>query len=169
MANDTSRGLAAAYRKNHSKSVTLPSGNVFVLRTIPLQMWWKKKKLPQQFMEAALNAQKSPIDLENAGQEYLAQASTEEQQSIAVFMFDAVAYSMVSPKLVEGGTGDDELDPDELDPNDFNFIFTYACGQADQQTTPTKDGEVTVNAVADFRDSRPNQSLVVASDNVSQV
>lgn len=163
------KGRAASYRAKHSKPVTLPSGAVFILRTIPLQIWWKKKKLPQQFMAAALNAQKDTINLEAAGQDYLAQASSEEQQSIADFMFDAVAYSMVSPKLVEGGTGDDELDPDELDPNDYNFIFAYACGQADQQTTPTKDGEVAVDSVAAFRDSGQDEPLVDTGNDVPVV
>lgn len=163
------KGRAASYRAIHSKPVTLPSGAVFILRTVPLQIWWKRKKLPQRFMVAALSAQKETVNLEAAGQDYLAQASLEEQQSIADFMFDAVAYSMVSPKLVEGGTGDDELDPGELDPSDYNFIFAYACGQADQQTTPTKDGEVAVDAVADFRDSGQDESPVDAGNDVPVV
>lgn len=63
-------------------------------------------------------------------------------------MARVVAAACVLPKLVNGATAEDELDPAELDDNDVLFIFRYATGQAGQ----LKGAEgATVDDLAQFR------------------
>lgn len=112
------RGLAAAMREKRNQEVVLPScGCSVILKKIPMNIWFVEGKLPdciKQIIEGAdfdeaLDAPGAKLDL-------------------IKFMAEAVKYAFVDPVLVEGATGEDELDPSELDPADFAFVFSYATG-----------------------------------------
>ncbi len=169
MANET-RGLAAAYRKNQSETVTLPSGSVALLRRPPLQIWASTGRFPQRLLAVAMEEYGKSSDLPVAEAETakaLATINTEDKFAMLKFMVDVVVYAFVEPRLVEGGSGENELDPGELAPADFNFVFQWAT-RGDQAQVAGKNG-LTVGAVESFRESGRNEATVDAGGNVPAI
>jgi len=130
---------ASEYRKLKSKNiltaeVTLPSGAVFVLRRPPLQTWIAAGKIPQSFVRQMLaQGQGSSTALDLSPDETLAGVS---------FVRDAILYAVVSPALKVGaGPDDDELDPSELDPDDFEFLMQWIMDGSPGVPVATKGGE----------------------------
>ena len=170
MANETSRGLAAAYRKNQSETVTLPSGSVALLRRPPLQIWASTGKFPQRLLAVAMTEYAKNSDLPAAEVEtakVLSTINTEDKFAMLKFMVDVVLYAFVEPRLVEGGTGDNELDPGELAPGDFNFVFKWAT-RGNQAQVAGKNG-LTVGAVETFRESGRDKATADAGRDVPAI
>lgn len=140
---------AAEYRKRIEKTaeVEVPSGATFTLRRPPLQAWINAGRVPQAFVKFAVGVMVNP--------ERLQDVSEEEFVVGMKFISDAIRYACVSPRLVDGGTGDDELDPTELDPVDYEFLTKWVMAGSPGVPVATKGGETSIEALNRFRQKRP--------------
>lgn len=130
----TAQGSAAAYRKAvQSKpmelvDVTVPSGFVWKLRKPDLEGYIMTGRLPQslveQFLEAAERRGVVPSELQQANAERFIKTPLNKDESMAslIFVRELVREACVVPRIVIGGVGNDEIDPTEVDPEDFKFI-----------------------------------------------
>lgn len=160
---------AQQYRESRAVPVEMPSGAVFRLRRPPIQAWLKNGRMPQFLTAMLLEAQRSATS-ESALAEVKAKAmervnalTEEEQLALLRFQADAVAYSMVMPRLILPKEDQPEPDPDtlgedallasELDIADFNAIFAYAMNGSPTVPVLTTNGEATLQSVEAFRDS----------------
>ena len=162
-------GRAAAYRKSQGEEVLLPSGNQVLLRRPPLQVWLSNGRLPQAITAAAIEAVQNGAEREEAHAQVVARvvsATPEEQQATLKFMVDVVSYAFVSPKLVIGATGDDELDPSELEEGDFDFVFKWATRSVPEMPVGK---EATVETVKAFREGGSGQPPADAGGDVPNV
>lgn len=157
---------AESYRKRRAQAseptaeLTLPSGEVFTVRRPPLQVWVAAGKIPQSFLRKMGG---------DAGAISAAQLSDAETLAAIEFVRDAIVYACVSPKLVIGGTGEDELDPSELDPADFEFLTGWIMQGCPGVPVRTKEGETSIEALDRFRQKRPGGGTVGAGDNSDEV
>jgi hypothetical protein len=88
------------------------------------------------------------------------------------FMRDAVLYAVVEPKLVPGTSADDELDPADIDPEDFEFLMGWIMRNCPGVPVSMKGGEVAVDDLTRFRQKRTSGkpfSLEPDGEQVSQV
>ncbi len=129
---------ASEYRKRRSVSsrptqlVTVPSGFVWELRAPNILAYMATGRYPQSLVNKGMEAFKangsipeSEVDRLKIGEEVIQKSSDEEIAQTLIFMRQIVTDACVNPRIVVGGTGDDELDPVEVDPDDFRFIFNW--------------------------------------------
>lgn len=140
---------ASDYRNRRAKAeeptgeIELPSGAVFTMRRPPLQVWVAAGKIPQSFLVKARAASNTAAAVETL--------SDEEAFAAIKFIRDAIQYACVSPRLVLDGKGDDELDPADLDPEDFQFLSKWVMTGSPGVPVATEGGEVAVDDLAKFR------------------
>lgn len=142
---------ASEYRKRKAErepiaDLTLPSGAIFKVRRPPLQVWITSGKVPQSFVRSMLNANLNGITAEAL--------DPEETVSGLIFLRDAILYAVVEPRLIPGGTGENELDPAELDPEDFEFLQRWILRGSPGVPVLTKEGETTIESLNRFRPKR---------------
>lgn len=142
---------ANEYRKRKQSSeataeLELPSGSTFTVRRPPLQVWMVAGKIPQSFLAQMLKGGRA-----EAG----ADIGDEEALAAMLFLRDALVYAVVEPKLVIGATGDDELDPSELDAEDFEFLTHWIMSGCPGVPVSAKGGEVSMDDLSRFRQKRP--------------
>lgn len=124
---------AAAYRKRQSSSdrptqmVTVPSGFIWELRPPNILAYMATGRYPQSLVSKGLDAFKAngTMDKESLGREMIRTSSDDEIAQTLVFMRQIVTDACVNPRIVIGGMGENELDPIEVDPDDFRFIFSW--------------------------------------------
>lgn len=167
--NNGNGNRAAAYRRSQNKEVTMPSGATVLMRTAPLQAWWADGRIPQSFTATAIRAQ-AAANPNQMGAQLLAEETAEDRTELMKFMVTAIRYAFVSPKIVDApGEDEDAITIEDLSVDDFNFAFLYATGQAPSQTITTRQGEVTVDAVADFHPGGLNESSVIVGDGLPEI
>lgn len=127
-------------------TLALPSGAEFVVTRPPLEVWIAAGKIPQSFLRASLGA-----DADTAGEE----VSGEDTLASVIFLREALIAAVVEPRLVPGTTREDELDPADLDPDDFQFLTNWIMRGCPGAPVRTKGGEVSVDGLARFRQKRP--------------
>lgn len=124
---------AAQYRKRRltserpSQFVTVPSGFVWELRAPNILAYMATGRYPQSLVHKGLEAFKTngTLDHEALGKQVVKESTQEEIAETLIFMRQIVVDACVKPRIVVGGMGDDELDPVEVDPDDFRFIFSW--------------------------------------------
>lgn len=124
---------AAEYRKRQSNTeggtqlVTVPSGFVWELRPPNILAYIATGRYPQSLVNKARKAWKKTgiLPTNKAGEELIKESSDEEVAQLLIFMRTLVQDACVKPRIVVGGMGEDELDPVEVDPTDFKFIFSW--------------------------------------------
>lgn len=84
----------------------------------------------------------------------LEQLDDNELASMMVFAREVVIASLVSPRLVAKPSPgiEDEIGPDDIDVQDFWYIFDWAMQGGPEIPVETKEGETTVAAVENFSD-----------------
>lgn|SRR5262245_11340489 len=143
---------ASDYRKRRQSAaeptaeITLPSGAVFICRRPPLEVWIAAGRIPQSFLHQHLG--KTPGE----GAE---QISGEDTVASIIFIRDAMTYAVVEPRLVPGTTNDDELDPADLAPEDFEFLTHWIMAGSAGVPVRTKGGEASVESLSRFRQKQP--------------
>ena len=158
---------ASAYRQKKkefvesrpAEPVTLPSGAVFLLRRADRLAYVVVGSLPRNLTTVAVEAMKKDGLMKEPGkfapgvEEHLAAAKLTEGEvdDSLQMMARTVLEACVSPRLVVGATGEDELDPSELTDDDFRYIFRWAIGQEGEPKAQTEDGEVPVSSLEKFR------------------
>lgn len=135
------KGRAAAYRESlrnkkiETVMVPMPSGFEWELKPPDLQGYIMTGRLPQslltQFLTMAEKREMTPEELKTP--EALKKLSkkplnAEEGISSLIFMRELVREACINPRIVIGGSGDDEIDPTEVDPEDFKFIVDWCLG-----------------------------------------
>ncbi len=150
------KGRAAAYRealrakKVETLMVPVPSGFEWELKPPDLQGYIMTGRLPQslltQFLSAAERRGMTPEELKKAAVKKFEEEPIKAEEGVAslIFMRELVREACVNPRIVVGGTGDDEIDPTEVDPEDFKFIVDWClsylgvAGVASLQTFPAR-------------------------------
>lgn len=134
---DRQKGRAAAYRealrkkKVETTMVTMPSGFEWELKPPDINGYIMTGRLPQslldQFLAAAERRGITPEELKNADVKRFEQTPINKEEGAAslIFMRELVREACVNPRIVVGGTGEDEIDPTEVDPGDFKFIVDW--------------------------------------------
>lgn len=110
--------------------VTLPSGFVWELRPPNILAYIATGRYPQSLVTKAReawakNGVMSDEQKQKLGEETLKEMGDDEMSQLLIFMRTLVQDACVKPRIVVGGTGEDELDPVEVDPVDFKFIFSW--------------------------------------------
>ncbi len=146
MANERYK-LAVAGKKGEAKlhEVTLPSGFVWKLKEPPVQQFITAGKLPGSLVEkmVQINATYQGQDAATISAAVARVAEPSEVVAMMTFARDLLMHCAVDPRIVIDGTGEDEIDPAEIDPEDFQFLMTWVWGGG-------KSGEVLTN----FRQER---------------
>ena len=149
---------ASEYRKLQASKpaitakVALPSGAVFTLRRPPLDAWTRAGKVPDFFVRMALESEKG-----KGNADALNDLTPEEVMHSLKFMREVLLYAVVEPKLKIGAAEDDDaLDPAEIEEGDVEFLTSYILfkGCPDIPVL-TKEGQVSVQSLATFRQKRP--------------
>jgi hypothetical protein len=123
------RALVRAKRDTQpSEIVTMPSGMKWELRRPNLEAYMITGHYPQSLVNAGIKALKArgiaPDDPEATAT--VTKALGEDKISDAlIFMRELVREACVNPRIVIGASGDDEIDPSEIDIEDFNFIVSW--------------------------------------------
>ena len=120
--------LAQKRNKQAPEPVELPSGLVFELRRPDLQAFVITGRYPQSIVHEGMKALKelgiAPNDPQ-AAETVLANMDAMGLSDALIFMREMVREACVHPRLVVGARGDDELEPGDLDLEDFNFIVSW--------------------------------------------
>jgi hypothetical protein len=154
---------AADYRKRRATSdrptqlITVPSGFVWELRAPNILAYMATGRYPQSLVSKGLEAfrKNGTLDKESLGKEIIKQSSDEEIAETLIFMRQIVVDACVNPRIVVGGTGEDELDPVEVDPDDFRFIFKWCMEHG---------GVAGVDGLQSFRAGQERGTTVDQSD-----
>lgn len=152
---------ASEYRKRRATSerptqlITVPSGFVWELRAPNILAYMATGRYPQSLVNKGLEAFKangtldpeklSESDKKKLGEKVIKQSTDEEIAQTLIFMRQIVVDACVNPRIVVGGMGDDELDPIEVDPDDFRFIFNWCM---------THGGVAGIDGLHTFRDGQ---------------
>lgn len=148
---------ASAYRAKKAEKrgerptgkLTLPSGAEWVVCRPPLEVWIAAGKFPQSFLKAATDGgADGAVD----------RISDEDAMKAIVFVRDAILESVVDPRLVVGTTNEDELDPSEIEPEDFTFLTKWIMANCPGVPVETRGGQVAVDDLKTFRQKRPGGS-----------
>jgi len=115
--------------------VKLPSGAVFLIRR-PNLFWYAENigGLPAQFLERAANW--NPLDTESAP---AAPRTAEEMAAFQAHRRKMVEDCVLQPKIrrpADKQAG--ELDPEDLDERDAEFIVNYLAGAIDRDGRPLR-------------------------------
>lgn len=114
--------LASAKRAEAVK-VELPSGGTWKMRELPIQQFMLAGKLPTALATrmAEIAANKDG----DKGESILATLSPDELVAIMLFARDALVFCAVEPRISTTPTGDDEIGPEDILPEDFEFLTNW--------------------------------------------
>jgi len=133
---------AARLLKVTPEWVTNPeTGEEFYLRRVGAMASMLAGYMPHELTNKAIAAWKEQ-GVEVPGSETPAVVVPEDGQRQLELMAKVVAQACVIPKLVVGATGENEIDPADLDDNDVLFIFRYATGVVNAKGVPLVGGQV---------------------------
>jgi hypothetical protein len=146
---------ASAYRAKKAEKrserptgkITLPSGAEWVVCRPPLEVWIASGKFPQAFLKSTMEG--------GAGGAAVEQISDDDALKAIVFVRDAILEAVVEPRLVVGTTNEDELDPSEIEPEDFTFLTKWIMANCPGVPVETRGGQVAVDDLKTFRQKRP--------------
>jgi len=120
-----------AEREKNGEPVTCPSGFVWILKPVDVQGFVMTGRMPQSLLEKFLKSAKErgimPSEMEPGD---VPNIESEEALASLKFLRDLVSEACVDPRIVIGGTGDDEIDPSEVESEDFKFIVNWALTHA---------------------------------------
>ena len=132
--------------------LTLPSGFEIEARRIALANWLATGRMPQRFVTEVMKATRKGKALD--GEKLAAALDGDDLLKMLEFMRDVVQSAVVSPRIVVGGTGEDEIDPSEIPAEDFQFIFAWAMAGSPDIPVETATGGVSVDALGRFPEKR---------------
>lgn len=129
-------GTAAEYRallkakrdQLPTEFVTVPSGLVWEVRRPDMNAYLLTGRYPQSLVNEGLKALRdkglSPTDPE-AIKAVTDNLNSQELTDALIFMRELVREACINPKIVLGASKADEIDPTEIDIEDFNFIVNW--------------------------------------------
>jgi hypothetical protein len=149
---------AKEWKSQQSRRIELelPSGLTVAVRRPPLHMWITAGKLPENLVKAML-AQRSKQALEESSM------TPEQFKELFTFMREVIVATVVEPRIVEGATAEDEIDPEDVPLDDAMFIFQWALSggalpahlkaqqQREQQTLSEGKVQIDVSDLQRFR------------------
>ena len=151
---------AAEYRAKRSNRprptahLRLPSGAEFLVTRPPLEVWIAAGRFPQSFMKAALAGPGADV----------APQTDEEVLGALAFIRQAIIEAVVEPRLVPGTTAEDELDPADLAPEDFEFLTQWILQGSPNVPVATEGGQVSTDDLQKFRKGRRRGAAVPEPD-----
>ena len=121
--------LASA--KQVTEEVTLPSGAIFKMRVAPIQNWVQTGVLPASLtykMQVVAQA-KAP---EEAAQIVIETFTEEDYVAQQTLSRKLLEFCCVEPKISVGGDDPDALQPEDITPDDFQFLskWVWSGGKA---------------------------------------
>ncbi len=124
------RKLAKASDTDGVFDLTLPSGAVFKVKRPPSQQWILAGRLPSSLAEKLTGIQDSSggVDLERA------QKTLSPGETIKMLEFgrDLLLYAVVEPKISIDPQGEEEIAPEDILPEDFNFLYQWAMSGGEE-------------------------------------
>lgn len=117
------------------------TGEEFELRRIGGMAYTIAGYMPHTLTAEAIQGWKAEGVEVSGGDGDLNSKAMEDGKRNLELMAKVVQDACVTPKLVPGATGDDELDPADLDDSDLLFIFRYATGQVGSDGVPLRGGD----------------------------
>lgn len=127
---------ASQYRKLLQKKreatpaepVTVPSGMVFMMIRPDLQAYIVTGRYPQSLVHEGIKVLRergiAPTD-PKAISAIGSSLEPEEFNNALIFLREMVRECCVSPRIVVGAQGDDEIEPGEIDIDDFNYMVEW--------------------------------------------
>lgn len=132
------RKIAAAKRaKKETFMVPVPSGFTWELQRPDLEGYIMTGRVPEtlvnQFLTSAISRGIIPGEVQSQMQatvDRIKKIPLNPQETMAglIFVRELVREACVNPRIVVGGVGEDEIDPSEVDPDDFKFIMSWCLG-----------------------------------------
>lgn len=150
-----------AEKPSPTAEITLPSGAVFTCRRPPLPTWIAAGRIPQSFVRQLLKTQNK----EGA----IPDLDTDETMQIMAFIAEAILYAVVDPKLVLGTKNENEFDPANIDPDDFQFLTTWIMEGSPGVPVETKGGEIAVDNLSQFRQKRGSGGALGVSPDGAEI
>lgn len=136
MKNQKKVSSASAYRQNLAVPVELPSEAVFLLRKVNIKPYLKNGRMPEELFKSIIDKWQSVsvLKTEEAEAKLSKKLTKEEIEKMILFQIDIVSAACIEPKIVVDAELDDDstLDPNDLDPDDFFFIFIWAVSGGDE-------------------------------------
>lgn len=149
-------------RKKATTELTLPSGLTVTAQRPPLQVWMMAGRIPQSFVKQMLDGKgTTPEEL-----------SSEETLASIAFVREAILYAVISPRLIVGADpeSETELDPSELDPQDFLYLSRWIMTGSPGVPVATKGGEIPLESLNRFpRRKKPGGGFADAGPDGDEV
>lgn len=128
MANERYK-KAVAGKKGEAlmHDVTLPSGFVWKLKEPPIQQFIAAGRLPNSLVEKMAQITETYKGQDAATISAAVARVLEPSEMVAQLTFarDLLIHCAIDPRIVVNGTAEDEIDPTEIDPEDFNFLMGW--------------------------------------------
>lgn len=109
------------------QEVTLPSGEVWLMATPPIQRFIRLGKLPDAMVAKMMAIMKSSKgDPAETGRLAAQRMTPDEMVSNLIFARDLLYYCAREPRIsVEYPTPDDAIAPEDIIPEDFDFLTNW--------------------------------------------
>lgn len=160
-------GRAKAYRQKVQESlteVTVPSGAVFLVREYNPEGWLMSGDVPQPIVQTYLEVQKRG---ELGMAEMLEEPGTFKK--LGDLMRFSVCYCSVDPVVRIDPKNEDELGASDILFGDLQYLWLYLTKQLPDSTVRTTTGEVSAEAVHNFREGRRGEEAAINGGDGSEV
>lgn len=157
------------YKAKTRTELTLPSGAVFSVRRPSPEIAIKAGRLPSSLATKFNHSKaKKGETITQIGERVLKTLTDEELKAYLGYATDLVADVTVSPRLVVGASGEDEMDPSDLESADFWHLFGWASAGGNTLPVKTKGGELTVDELETFRGNASIREAEQGSEETQQ-
>lgn len=127
-ASEYRKLLEAKKQAKPTEFVTCPTGMVFEMVRPDIQAWIVTGRYPQSLVQEGLKVLRdkglAPTDPE-AIRAIGSNLDKDEFNDALIFIREMVRESIVRPRMVLGAQGDDEIEPGEVDIDDFNHLVSW--------------------------------------------
>lgn len=144
----------------------LPSGVTIEACRPPLDEWIASGRLPDSLVRTYLAAHPGPETEHAPAVEEVDQATALE--SITA-MRRLVCATVVNPRVAENPETEDVMALADMPTKDFFFIYQWALGGSPSLPVKTEEGEVSAEALANFRDKAGGRSTADAGVHSARV
>lgn len=143
--------LPNTWKRRQTVKLTCPKGSVCLARRPGPELALRLARIQRTLKPLADVAQSAPEKQAEA----LAKMSEEETRATLELARQTVVATVVEPKLYLEPDPNDEtqIGVDDIEPDDFWWIFAWAANGARDAPVQTQEGETTVAAVENFSES----------------
>lgn len=151
-------------------ALPLPSGRTILVTRPPLAQWYSFGQLPESLSSLALKSvghKPAEIDQVTVANELMKDPT--QIRGLAQFVRQILEYAVVSPRVKEFASGQGEIHPSKIPPQDLQFILEWVQGGCKGVPIETTKGVVSDESLDNFRIVAQSQSTPGDGDNVQDV